>query len=138
MSNTKKILVVAAGILFLVAAYILWGGNGGGPGGITMRSENGSGEKGYAQIVEVNSQAFVKIFLSGKLPAGVTQPASIYNGSCANPGAYKYTLTGVTDGYSETVLGGTLARLRTELPLFIRVSKDTAATSGVACGDIKI
>ena len=136
-SRTRKGLALTAGVAALVIAYMFVGGNVAG-GWIVLREQNSSGQSGSAQIVEINGQAFVKILLSGKLLIGVTQPANIYHGSCKNPGAYKYTLTGITGGFSETVLGGTLERLRAELPLMILVAKDDVTTSPVVCGEIKI
>lgn len=80
----------------------------------------------------------VEIGVSG-YPKDISQPAHIHFGSCKNLGPIKYPLTSVVNGQSETVLGGTLAQLRAELPLAINIHKSEAKPGVyVSCGDIKL
>lgn len=139
-NNLKKIIVISIGIALIIIAYLIFGGQPNyGPGTIALNSMHGSGESGYAKITEINGQAIVDIFLNGTKSDTPSRPAAFYKGSCKNLGSEKYTMTPVDGGSSETLLGGTLDRLRAELPyaLVIQASSNDLS-SVVACGDIKI
>lgn len=147
MISKKKLLVIVLGLAALILAYRLWGGGVADNDAIKenghsvifgLRPQNNSRQSGEVKIEELNGQAYVTIDIA-KGPTGVNQPVNIYFASCAKPGQIKYPLAPVVDGHSETLLGGTLAQLKKELPLAIVVQKsDGQSDTYVACGDIKI
>lgn len=65
-------------------------------------------------------------------------PLTIQEGTCANPGAVKYTLNHIADGGSETFLPITLADFRNLLPLSLVAHASESDSTAVACSDISV
>lgn len=104
---------------------------------IALSAQNNSGESGTAKIEDFDGKAKVTLNLTGA-PSGVTQPAHIHTGSCANLGGVKYPLNFPVNGKSETTLDISLDELLDGLPLAVNVHKSAAeANIYVACGDIE-
>lgn len=71
--------------------------------------------------------------------AGVTQPAHIHTGSCAQIGGVVYPLTFPVDGKSVTTLNTTWSALVAQKPLALNVHKSTSEASiYVSCGDLPL
>ena len=104
----------------------------------TLKEQNNSGESGTATLEETAGKVKVTLNLTGA-PAGVTQPAHIHTGTCANIGGVLYPLTFPVDGVSETTLNVTLAQLKEQMPLALNVHKSQAEASVYySCGDLPL
>jgi len=105
---------------------------------VILASQNNSGESGTATLEETAGKVKVTLNLTGA-PAGVTQPAHIHTGTCANIGGVLYPLTFPVDGVSETTLNVTLAQLKEQMPLALNVHKSQAEASVYySCGDLPL
>lgn len=103
----------------------------------TLTEVGTSGESGAAVLENVDGKLKVTLTLSNT-PAGVSQPAFMYAGSCSALGDAKFTLTNVVGGTSETILDTvTIEQVLNNLPLAIGVQKsEKDAKKSVACGNI--
>lgn len=107
-----------------------------GPIEIALNAQNSSGETGKAVLTDVNGKTKVELTITG-MPSGVTQPAHIHTGSCANLGGVKYPLTFPMNGTSVTTLDMPLSQLLGQLPLAVNIHKSSAdINTYVSCGDI--
>ena len=101
-----------------------------------LNAQNNSGMSGEATLTAMDGSTLVELELTGA-PSGITQPAHIHTGSCANIGGVVYPLTFPVDGASETTLDVSLDALLTQLPLALNVHKSAEEASVyVACGDL--
>lgn len=101
-----------------------------------LTAQNNSGQNGSATFVEDGSLTKVKVLIVGA-PLGLRQPAHVHVGACPKPGAVKYPLSDVVDGFSETVLDVPLTQLEGEKPLAVNVHKSTTQlVFYTACGDL--
>lgn len=105
---------------------------------VTLSEQNSSGEYGTAALVEENGQLTVTLDLVGA-PSGVTQPAHIHTGPCADIGGVTYALEFPVGGNSVTTLDVTLDQLATQMPLALNVHKSVSeAGVYVSCGDLSL
>lgn len=105
---------------------------------ISLVEQNNSGESGKATFVEKDGKVEVTLSLTGA-PVGVSQPAHIHKGTCAQIGGVVYPLTFPVDGKSTTTLDVTLSQLKEQSPLALNVHKSGPESSVyVACGDLAL
>lgn len=105
---------------------------------ISLVEQNDSGESGKATFVEKDGKVEVTLSLTGA-PVGVTQPAHIHKGTCAQIGGVVYPLTFPVDGKSTTTLDVTLSQLKEQSPLSLNVHKSGPESSVYyACGDLAL
>lgn len=105
---------------------------------VELKAQNDSGITGKVTLKQENGKVKVSMMATGT-PTGVSEPAHIHTGSCANLGGVKYPLTSVMNGKSETTLDATFAQLAAGLPLAINIHKSTIeAGVYVSCGDLKL
>ena len=105
---------------------------------VTLDEQNDSGMTGSAAITRLNGRTVVELTLVGA-PEGVTQPAHIHTGSCADIGGVVYPLTFPVNGASETTLDVSLDDILAGLPLALNVHKSPEeADVYVACGDLTL
>lgn len=103
---------------------------------VTLSEQNDSGMAGVATLTGMNDSTLVTLALTGA-PVGVTQPAHIHTGSCAEIGGVVYPLEFPVNGVSETVLNVPLDTILGELPLALNVHKSPQEASVyVACVDL--
>lgn len=104
---------------------------------VQLSAQNKSGESGTATLADENGKTRVVLKLVGA-PSGVSQPAHIHMGSCADLGGIKYPLSYPVDGNSETLLDVLLAELKVQLPLAVMVHKNLEELGVyMACGDVR-
>jgi hypothetical protein len=103
---------------------------------VRIAQQNKSGESGTARLTPNGDKTRVEIRLKGT-PKGVSQPAHIHEGSCANLDPKpKYGLDNAVNGKSTTEVPVSLDTLRGG-NLAINVHKSTEdIKTYVACGDI--
>lgn len=103
---------------------------------VELAAQNKSGESGTATFTDMGEKTRVVLKLSG-VPSGVSQPAHIYMGSCADLGGIKYPLSYPVGGNSETLLDVSLTQLQSDLPLAVMAHKNLEELNVyMACGDL--
>lgn len=103
---------------------------------VNMNEQNDSGEAGEAMLQEVDGSVLVSVSVTGA-PIGVTQPAHIHTGTCAEIGGVVYPLTSPVDGISQTTLDVSWEELMAQQPLALNIHKSTTEASVyVSCGDL--
>lgn len=103
---------------------------------LTLAEQNKSGEFGTVMFTDMGEKTRVVLKLSGA-PSGVSQPAHIHMGSCADLGGIKYPLSYPVEGNSETLLDVSFFELQDQLPLAVMVHKNMEALGVyMACGDL--
>ena len=129
-------------IIWIVVAVVVLGGvywfmnQSGSQSVVAMSAQNDSGMSGTATLTDMDGSTLVKLELTGA-PTGITQPAHIHTGSCAEIGGVVYPLTFPVNGVSETTLNVSLDAILAQLPLALNVHKSAAeANVYVACGDL--
>lgn len=166
MSGNRSVLVVIAALAVLAFGYVIYSnktakpdsstspettlqqspsesiteGSGSGVNekqvGVSLTTQNNSGQEGTATLKDVEGKTLVTIKLAGA-PKGSSEPAHIHTGSCPEPGAVKYPLTNVVDGNSETTLDVSMKDLMANPALAINVHKSAAEIKTyVACGNL--
>lgn len=96
---------------------------------------------GTIVIREIEGKTWVNVNIPTKGEDTVSDkdyPLTIQEGTCANPGAVKYTLTAIDDGGSETFLPVSLADFRAQLPLSLVAHASATNPTSVSCGDISL
>ncbi|UEO00734.1 hypothetical protein [Acidiferrobacter thiooxydans] len=104
---------------------------------VPLRSENGSGESGYALLYPHGARTLVVVHLHGT-PKGIAQPDHIHPGTCPNVNPRPaYMLKPVTHGKSVTMVHARLKALLAK-PMAINVHEsESDMQKYVACGDIR-
>ena len=106
--------------------------------GVNLYGQNNSHEDGVAILTEEGAKVRVRVSVSNS-PKDVSQPAHIHLGACPNPGAVKFPLNPVVNGFSETVLDTTFAQMKIVGALALNIHKsDTEAGVYTSCGDVKL
>ena len=132
----NKIIWIVVAIVVLGGIYWFMNQSGSQSIVVALSAQNSSGMNGTATLTDMDGSTLVELALTGA-PAGITQPAHIHTGSCANIGGVVYPLTSPVNGVSETTLGVSLETILAGLPLALNVHKSAAeANVYVACGDL--
>ena len=101
---------------------------------ITLEEQGESNQSGTVMLGEVDGKATVSVRVLGS--SENAQLATVNSGSCAYPGAVKYSLTTLADGSSKTTLEVSKQQLLWGLPLAVMVHSSLTDESVVACGDL--
>ena len=104
---------------------------------VELASQNKSGQTGSATFEDVGgTKTKVTLTLTGGTFTE-DQPAHIHAGTCAKPGAVKYSLTNVVGGTSETTVDAPMNSLWNG-DLLVNVHKSAKeSTIYTACGELK-
>ncbi|MBI2065161.1 MAG: hypothetical protein HYT62_03865 [Candidatus Yanofskybacteria bacterium] len=109
---------------------------------VPLSAQNNSGLNAKYQITAVGSPSGISsqtriILTVMNAPQGISMPAHIHSGSCANLGAVKYPLTNVVGGTSVTTIDASILQLKLSLPLAINIHKSISEPGVyVACADL--
>ena len=109
---------------------------------ISMGAQNNSNLNAKYKITAVGSPSGIssqtKVTLTvSNAPQGVSMPAHVHSGTCANIGAVKYPLSNVVNGTSTTTIDASILQLKMVLPLAINIHKSVAEVGVyVACADL--
>jgi Cu/Zn superoxide dismutase len=134
----KAVLAAAVAVAFIQTGIAADQKAAGKPVTITIMQQNQSGESGTATLTPLDgNKTKVEITLKST-PQGVTQPAHIHEGGCANLDPKpKQGLDSVVDGKSTTVVPVSLQELIAgKTAINVHKSTDDLKTY-VACGDIR-
>ncbi|MEJ0021250.1 MAG: hypothetical protein WDN47_01570 [Candidatus Doudnabacteria bacterium] len=102
---------------------------------IPLQTQNSSGVAGNVTFTQTPNGTDVVLNTVGG-PLNLSLPAHINSGTCANPGAVKYTLNSTVNGKSDTTVNANMADL-TANPMSVSVDKSAAGvTANVACANI--
>lgn len=114
-------------------------GIGGGPEEFSLEEQSDSNEEGDVTLTETSDGRLNIVLTVDNVPANLSQPAHIHNGSCDELGSVRYNLNPVVNGRSETTLSMTLAQLTAQLPLAINVHRSASQMNvNVACADLDL
>jgi len=109
---------------------------------ILLNAQNNSGLNAKYQLTAVGSSSGISsqtkvVLIANNASQGVSMPAHIHSGSCANLGAVKYPLSNLINGASTTTINASILQLKLDLPLAINIHKSvTEAGIYVACADL--
>ena len=94
---------------------------------------------GETTFKEINGKVYVAVALSNASDK-VQYPAYIYPGTCQDLEIKppKYSLSPVVNGETENYIDKTMAEIKTEFPLTVKILKDAKERDGfVSCADLQ-
>jgi len=103
----------------------------------TFKALNNSNITGETTFKEVNGLVYIAVNLTGASD-NVQYPAYVYKGTCQDTNQPKYSLSPVVNGKTENYINKTMAEIKKEFPLSVKVLKDQNPSDGfVSCAQLQ-
>ena len=159
---TAVIIVISSVIVLIAVGVVIWLKNSSGTSDpsptsamnapqrtsdssspmVSLSAQNNSNLNAKYQLTAVGSPSGISsqtrvILAVSNAPQGVSMPAHIHSGTCANLGGVKYSLSNVVNGVSSTTIDVSILQLKLDLPLAVNIHKSVDEPGVyVACANL--